>query len=743
MTTKTPCYGASANDWLTLDAWHGLTADLLPVVSNPKAVVSGLSKMKDKGKVPSRYNRQGEVAGFPEWTRYKAAADDIERWKKQADYGICIQTRHVRALDIDVPDVPLATEIAEFILDSLEVQLPLRYRTNSAKFLLAVRIEGEMPKRVIKVREKVVPLVDGDIAEPAWLIEFLANGQQFIAAGTHGSGARIKWADCGDGMPDNFPTITVEQFEKLWAALEKRFAREPSTLGSIRKRGEHFESDDVNANKLDAAGLVLGEGNDGQLFIDCPWKGDHSGDSGITECAYFPRGSGGYDLGHFKCMHAGCANHSDTDFEEALGLRDDMFEQLPELSEEEKYGALTPTLPRDLAVNKDGVALATVGNLKTILMRPELCGDRICFDAFKDEIVWCPVEEPGQWRPLKDTDYTRLRIYLESTGFLPIGKEMMRDVIEHVAHLNPFDTAVEWLTNLQWDGTPRVDNFLRDYFSAADDAYTRAVALYMWTAMAGRVLDGGCKADMVPVLVGKQGVGKSLGINRMVVAPEHTTSINLMTRDDDLSRRMRGKLVIEIGELRGLHSRDMESIKEFITKTHEMWTPKYKEFDTSFPRRCVFIGTTNQEDFLADTTGNRRWLPVGVGKVATAAIERDRLQLWAEAAALYQSGGIAYKGVETDAARAVQEHHRMGDVWHDIIDAWLHLDDIDGSTPASRGFVSSASIMADGLNIDSKNIKRGDEMKVASIMRELGYHKARPKINGRDVRGWSNQRIAE
>ncbi len=84
---------------------------------------------------------------------------------------------------------------------------------------------------------------------------------------------------------------------------------------------------------------------------------------------------------------------------------------------------------------------------------------------------------------------------------------------------------------------------------------------------------------------------------------------------------MRGRLVAEIGELRGLNTKELESIKAFVTRTHENWIPKYREFATQFPRRLVFVGTTNEDEFLADKTGNRRWLPVEVSKVDVKAIK--------------------------------------------------------------------------------------------------------------------------
>uniref|UniRef100_A0A1A9ZTL0 Virulence-associated protein E-like domain-containing protein n=1 Tax=Glossina pallidipes TaxID=7398 RepID=A0A1A9ZTL0_GLOPL len=107
---------------------------------------------------------------------------------------------------------------------------------------------------------------------------------------------------------------------------------------------------------------------------------------------------------------------------------------------------------------------------------------------------------------------------------------------------------------------------------------------------------------------------------------------------------MRGRLVGEISELRGLNSKEIESIKAFITRTHEVWVPKYREFATQFSRRLVMFGTTNQEEFLADETGNRRWLPLRVGKMRLDDIKRDVMQLWAEGTELYRTlGGVQFR----------------------------------------------------------------------------------------------------
>lgn len=188
-------WGASAAEWSHFDLVLGLTADLLPVVSNPRAAISPRSGMRDLGKVPSVYDGQRQVVGFSRWTQHHAQPIEIERWSREKDYGICLQTRRVRALDVDVTDAKLAERIDR----AIPGHLPRRRRSNSSKFLVAFELEGEFTKRKFKVEHGIV--------------EFLATGQQFISVGMHGSGVKYEW---DGGLPDCFPVVTAGEFEEIW-----------------------------------------------------------------------------------------------------------------------------------------------------------------------------------------------------------------------------------------------------------------------------------------------------------------------------------------------------------------------------------------------------------------------------------------------------------------------------------------------------------------------------------------------
>lgn len=721
-------WGATPDDWALLSDVAGLTADLLPVVSNPGARISPDSKLKTLGKVPSLYNAAGEVVGLGRWTEKKATARDIDRWQDVPDLGICLQTRTVRALDIDIEHVDTVNRVCSIITEHLG-PLPLRGRADSFKVLLAFTLPGEFTKRILKTEHGA--------------IEFLAAGQQFIAVGTHPKGERYEWEG---GTPCEFPAVTREAFEACWAELMHQFATEEVvelTQGrALKESRRKVDVPDETADFLFEHNWVKSENRDGRLNIVCPFEHEHSGPSADdTATQYMPAGVGGFEVGHFKCLHAHCANRNDGDFLEAIGVVAAQFDVV-ELTEEE--AAAEVEMPRFARNPETGKILSTLSNAVLALRSTAWCGVEIATDTFRDELMLTPTGK-RQWRPFRDADYARLRLQLEHKG-LKVGVDLLKEVVALQADDCRFDSAQLWLEQEvpDWDGVERIEGFFPRVFGTEDSAYTRAVGLYTWTAMAGRVLDPGCKADMVPILRGSQGLRKSSAVMAMVPDEQYFTELDLAVRDDDMSRLMRGKLIAELGELKGLHNRDVEAVKAFITRRYENWIPKFKEFSTTFPRRLLFIGTTNRKEFLADDTGNRRWLPMecagvdvgeGLPKADVAYLEQHRDQLWAEARDRWFAAGVMWREAERLAERE-HEKFRLTDSWEDVVREWLDdFDDLTGATNGDR-LLHSHEVLVGALRFDPKSIRVGEERRLGAVLTALGYERRTRRIDGRAVKVW-------
>jgi P4 family phage/plasmid primase-like protien len=207
--------GAPRSAWLQFDLELGLGAHLLPVVPIDNATPTPHSKVAKFGKIPSLYDSQGLAYGISKWQSRPISSADLARWSSDGRYSMCVRTGSgsgLYALDVDVPDETGAARVTDLFHARVGSLCNERYRNNSGKRLLAFRIAGSpgLTKRSFRCEGGIV--------------EFLADGQQFVAAGPHPSGAQYEWRG---GLPDQFTEVTAEEFEAAWTALVDKFAIEP------------------------------------------------------------------------------------------------------------------------------------------------------------------------------------------------------------------------------------------------------------------------------------------------------------------------------------------------------------------------------------------------------------------------------------------------------------------------------------------------------------------------------------
>lgn len=372
---------------------------------------------------------------------------------------------------------------------------------------------------------------------------------------------------------------------------------------------------------------------------------------------------------------------------------------------------------------------------------------RVGYDTFRGCIM---IEQTaGQWRRVQDHDLTQLRETLQRAHrFEAVGKEMMRDALELVAHRYEFDSAIIWLNQQQWDDTPRVDRFLHDYCGCPLDEYTIAVSRYIWSGLAARVLEPGCQLDMVVAMLSKeQGFYKSSALRELAPDPEYfTDGVDLHKDNEDFKRLIKGKLVCEIAELAGLNTASAEHVKRVITRRDEEWIEKWQTLPTRYARRCMLFATTNNEQFLPlDETGQRRWLPVEVGHLLREHIKRDRDHLWAEGANIYRvRKQLGLPGVEFEAAESLAKgrhgKHEQADVWESAIALWLETP-IGGPNseilpaPGTRPF-TAAEVLAGALLMNKDRMDGKAEKRVSRTLKLLGYESRTIRIGTATAKRW-------
>ena len=273
------------------------------------------------------------------------------------------------------------------------------------------------------------------------------------------------------------------------------------------------------------------------------------------------------------------------------------------------------------------------------------------------------------WREWTDDKESQARAYFESTySMYSPGK--LEDALAIYFDHRRVNPLLEILEKLEWDGKPRIERFLHDVMKAEDSEYTRECSRLIFAGGIHRAYEPGCKFDDMIVLIGTQAAGKSTIVRWLNMDDIFFREIKTINGKEGIEA-IRGVWIGEVSELMAMtRVKEAEAVKAYITSQEDAYRPPYGKHVQTIPRRCVFIGTTNNPQFLTDKTGNRRFYPVKCGSFAYKLYENEAeikeyiRQAWAEAVHLYKEGKLqqfARKEV-LEQIRAAQEQ-AMEDDW--------------------------------------------------------------------------------
>lgn len=405
-----------------------------------------------------------------------------------------------------------------------------------------------------------------------------------------------------------------------------------------------------------------------------------------------------------------------------------------------------------LKVTDKGTLAQTIENVVVILRHdPKLTG---CVGlnemehniVAKQSLPWRKVNGRSQWT---DADDAALRFYLERRYGIN-SKDKIFDAVNVVAGENAFHPVREYLDGCTWDGVPRVETLLVDYLGAEDSEYTRAVTRKALVAAVARIYRPGCKFDYMLTIRGRQGLGKSALIAKLG-GPWFSDTFSTM-QGKEAYEQVLGVWIMEVGELAGMRKAEAETIKLYISKQTDRFRPAYGRRLQEFPRQCIFIGTTNETQFLRDTTGNRRFWVVDTPNDPARDMWEELTpetvrQVWGEAAELYRKGEDLYLPRELEkVAREVQEAYeeenpRVGIVaeYLDRLlpDDWEGQDlytrrqwlETDAQGTHRRDTACSLEIWAEALGGNPDKLDRYGIKEIRDIMAALGWrHKGNKRI---------------
>lgn len=348
-------------------------------------------------------------------------------------------------------------------------------------------------------------------------------------------------------------------------------------------------------------------------------------------------------------------------------------------------------------------------------------------------IRWNELAQRAEWNsfPLEDSHLVDIRLLLEANEFEPTVSDLLPAVIRH-AKDNAFHPVRDYLRSLKWDGTPRLDHWLRLTMGAPDTAFVRAVGRKTLIAAVARAFKPGCKVDTVLVLEGPQGIRKSTAIATLFGEDLTAESVNLFDQHNKMVMAMMGAWCVELAEFIAIARRDQNTVKGMLSMRSDRVVLPYAKMATDHPRQCIFFGTINpgESGYLTDGTGNRRYWPVPVTRADVELIIDRRDQIWAEAYRAFAHGENWWLTDEEEelAAQQVAEREEY-DVWEDILADKLF--GIRTVTPASA---------MEHLGIPHERKDRKVELRIAKALRKNGFVLKFPKGPDRKtIRVWERE----
>jgi hypothetical protein len=348
------------------------------------------------------------------------------------------------------------------------------------------------------------------------------------------------------------------------------------------------------------------------------------------------------------------------------------------------------------------------------------------YDEFTDRI--CAVDPPMQLdaetKGFSEIDCTKVINWLESVQGLTTSTDMVRRAIESAANSNKYHPVKEYLESLPTPTTRWLDGLAKKVLGNDLPVSQDAVKKFLVAAVR-RIYDPGCQVDnMLTLYSAKQGEGKTTFCK--VLFGKHYLTMQADLAGKDASDALVGYWGVEMEELDKILRVEATTAKAFLSRHKDVYRPAYGRYKVSVPRQCVFMGTSNVQDFLRDATGDRRYWPVEVGgKVNIKWLEKHRDEIWSEAYALSKTDYLHHFEDES-VWTEVRENFQEQDEWYDIVRDYC----------TGRSHVKSSDILTSRFGLELGRVGRREKNRVCDIFRRLGCEPRNVKVQGKQMKVW-------
>jgi predicted P-loop ATPase len=333
-----------------------------------------------------------------------------------------------------------------------------------------------------------------------------------------------------------------------------------------------------------------------------------------------------------------------------------------------------------------------------------------------------------------DGKNAKIQLSLDYGIKLKSSKEDVEYILNRVARENSYHPFEEYFLKIEASddrGLSNVfDGLAHRLFGVSDPVFEAMLKRFLIASVA-RVLEPGCKHDSVLILKGGQGVGKSTFFRALFGANFFNDTLPSQN-DKDFYQALNRSVCCEWAELEVVFSRkDVSVIKNILSSQQDCYRPLYERFEETFPRRSVIVGTTNEDAFLTDPTGSRRfWVIPVIQAIPIEWVLEQRDLIWGAAIALYRAGEQWHlTDIELAASETNNKAYQSTDPWQLAIEEYLLTAPITDN-------LTVHAVLDSILKVPVERRTKRDEMRVTNILKGMGWIKKRNRFNGKDTTVW-------
>lgn len=319
-----------------------------------------------------------------------------------------------------------------------------------------------------------------------------------------------------------------------------------------------------------------------------------------------------------------------------------------------------------------------------------------------------------------------------------IGKAMYEEFLKGGApEVDPF---LGWLRGLpKWDGIERIERILQDAFGCKDTGLNRWASAYLFQGAVKRTLEPGAKLDVMPILVGKQGIGKSMFLRSIVPLTGLFTDVFSfsMSYKKQVEATL-GTVIVEVSELAGLRKQEQGACKAYLSMQEDRIRLSYDRRGSQFPRRFVVVGTANDDGtgvLPDDPTGSRRYVVVECLNSNELPDDREaRLQWWAEALEKVRAGAEVHlpRELHDQQAEVASLHEHPGVLLMEKFEKFLVTTTIEESSLVDLLEKAFPYLEDNKQALSDWQMTR----RASQTLHKNGWTKIRKRVEGKIVRMW-------